>query len=402
MKMSDNTYKKYQSYTVEELLQDDFFISSMTDPTDETEAFWLKAVEEEVISLHDYKLARYYILSVQVRPETISLEETYDLWSSIEVANKENIRNKKKRLVLYLSAAAGTAALLALMLVVRTLSPADISEGIVVMDIGSIQPPEQATADIQLILAGNEAISLEGKEAEIAYHTNGIAINNEATTFSNAPTDQSHYNQLVVPFGKRSMLTLEEGTKIWVNAGTRIVHPVTFHAKQREIYIDGEAYLEVAKDAKRPFIVKTREMSVRVLGTAFNIMAYEKDTIQNVVLVEGSVQVHSSGKKETILSPNEMFLFANGKQEIKEVNIEDYISWKNGIYQYESEYLGTIMQRLSRYYGEEIVCSLSASRLPCSGKLDLKEDLRQVLNGITHTVPVTYSYDGQTYRITNE
>jgi len=402
MKMSDHTYKKYQSYTFEELLQDDFFISSMLYPTEETDEFWVKALEEKVISLNNYKLARYFINSVQVKPEPISMEETYNLWENIEVANKQNIRNKKRRLTFYLSVAAGVAAFLALILAINVITPETPIE-IATVNIENIKGPKNTTSDIQLILADNEAISLEGKEAEITYNKNGIAINNEETGLSNNVADKSQYNQLVVPFGKRSMLTLAEGTKIWVNAGTRVVYPIAFNEKNREIYIDGEAYLEVSKDKKRPFIVKTRDMSVKVLGTAFNIMAYEDDTVQNIVLVEGSVQVTSSGKKEeSILSPNEMFQLTDGKLEIKTVNVKDYTSWINGIYQYDSEHLGTIVKRLSRYYGEDIICSPSASQLPCSGKLDLKENLQQVLRGITHTAPVTYLHNGQTHTITNK
>lgn len=397
MEKLDNTYKKYQSYTVEELLEDDFFISSVLNPTDETDAFWMKAIEEEVISLHDYKLARYFIDSVHPKQEEVSIEEAYDLWQNIEVTNKRNIRNKKKRLSFFLSATAGIAALLAIVLLLN-ITPS-VEDQTILSNIEAIKAPALTSSDIQLILADNQAISLDGKEAEIAYNSKGIAINNQQTQLSE---QAAAYNQLIVPYGKRSMLTLAEGTKIWVNAGTRVVYPASFEGENREIYIDGEAYLDVEKDENRPFIVKTQNMSVKVLGTSFNIMAYEKDTIQHVVLVEGSVQVNSPERRDAILVPNEICQLVNGRQEIKTVDVEDYISWKSGIYKYKSESLGIIVQRLSRYYGEEIACSPSVSRLTCSGKLDLKDDLKIVLEGITHTAPVNYTFDGQTHKITNE
>lgn len=399
----DNTYKKYESYTVEELLQDDFFIESINHPTPETDRFWIKAIEKEVISLYDYKLARYYIQSVHPPKDLMGKEEEFDLWNRIAEANKENIiNNKKKKFKLLVISLSGVAALLALIFALNITSRISEKE-IRQAGIETIQAPSSATSnDIQLILADNETISLDGKEADITYTKEGIAINNEETQLSNYTTGHSvTYNQLIVPFGKRSMLTLAEGTKIWVNAGTRVVYPVSFDEKSREIYIDGEAYLDVQKDPERPFIVKTKNMSVNVLGTSFNIMAYEKDTIQNVVLVEGAVKINSSDK-ELLLSPNEMCEWINGEQHIKNVNVEDYISWKSGIYKYESERLGIIVKRLSRYYGENIECGPVASQLACSGKLDLKDDLRQVLRGITHTAPVVYAYEGNTHFITNK
>lgn len=139
-----------------------------------------------------------------------------------------------------------------------------------------------------------------------------------------------------------------------------------------------------------------------MLGTSFNVTAYEKDTLQSVVIVSGSVKVNTGGKQKAILSPNDMLTFSEDRQQIKKVNVDDYISWRLGIYQYNSENLGAILTRLSRYYGQEIECSMQASRFKCSGKLDLKDDLLTVLNGITQTVPVKCNIDNGKYMITNK
>jgi ferric-dicitrate binding protein FerR (iron transport regulator) len=273
-------------------------------------------------------------------------------------------------------------------------------------DIEDVHVPETAATDIQLILAGNETVSLEGKDAEIAYREDGIEINDQGSSMKKEQTlsEQSvTYNQLIVPKGKRSMLTFAEGSRIWVNAGTRIVYPAVFDKKTREIYVDGEAYLEVSRNEDCPFLVKTKDFNVEVLGTSFNIMAYEKDTVQNVVLVSGIVKIHAEDHvKETVLSPNEMYANSKGASEVKTVNVEDYISWKSGIYQYDSENLGTILKRLSRYYGQEISCMPQSAGLKCSGKLDLKDELEAVLNGIAQTAPVVCQYSDGKYVITNQ
>ena len=201
------------------------------------------------------------------------------------------------------------------------------------------------------------------------------------------------YNQLIVPLGKRSMLTFAEGTKIWVNAGTRVVYPATFDNVKREIFVDGEVFLDVMPDKECPFIVKTKQHRIEVLGTSFNITAYEKDTIHNVVLVSGAVKISSPEDETTFLSPSQLFTYANGAATVKTVDVDTYISWKSGVYQYNSERLGVLLQRLSRYYGIEIYCMEPVSQLKCSGKLDLKDDLQQILHGIARMAPISIKYE---------
>ncbi|MDH6306052.1 hypothetical protein M2459_002804 [Parabacteroides sp. PF5-5] len=402
--MLTEAHKKYRSYSVEELLQDDYFVHSMINPTKETDEFWKKAIDNKVIDLHDYKLARYFINSVQVENEKVSNEEKFELWENIEVANKYNLKKKKKRLFFYWSATAGVAALFILLFSlynIALLPENKISQN----GIESIKAPETPVMDIQLVLSDNETVSLEGQEAEITYNKDRIAINNKETELKNEITSSEQsvtYNQLIVPMGKRSMLTFSEGSKIWVNAGTRIVYPTTFDKKKREIFVDGEAFLDVSRDDKCPFIVKTKDLSIKVLGTSFNIMAYEKDSVQNIVLVSGSVKINSSNKEETHLSPNQMYTYSNNSYQVKTVNIEDHILWKSGIYQYNSEALEIILKRLSRYYGKEIKCTSETSLLKCSGKLDLKDDLQLVLEGISKTAPIKYEIIDEAYLITNK
>jgi ferric-dicitrate binding protein FerR (iron transport regulator) len=122
-------------------------------------------------------------------------------------------------------------------------------------------------------------------------------------------------------------------------------------------------------------------------------MAYENDTNQHIVLISGSVRVHSGDNAETVLSPNEMYISENGNSHVEKVNVEYFTSWKTGMYQYKSERLEVIMKRLSRYYGKDISCMPEVAHLKCSGKLDLKDDLNSVLRGISHTAPVNYQFD---------
>lgn len=112
------------------------------------------------------------------------------------------------------------------------------------------------------------------------------------------------------------VLTFSDGSKVWVNAGTRVIYPTEFEKDKREIYVDGEIYIEVARDEERPFYVRTKDMNVRVLGTKFNVTAYESEPIRSVVLAQGCVQVETTQTPKAILAPNQMFSSVEGKENI--------------------------------------------------------------------------------------
>ena len=187
---------------------------------------------------------------------------------------------------------------------------------------------------------------------------------------------------------------------LWVNSGSRVVYPEQFEAKQREIYIDGEAYLQVSPDKSRRFIVKTNKIDIKVLGTTFNITAYEEDDRQAVALVEGSVEIISDKKKLAALTPNDLFQYKNGQINIEQTDITQYISWVEGWYIFESEQLPSILDRLSRYYGKEIKYhKKEIEMIRCSGKLDLKDDLNKVLDALINTAPIRYATDKNVYSV---
>lgn len=383
-------YERYESYSAEDFLQDDFFIHSLMHPTDELEKFWQDAVNENRINKDEFTTACHFIRTVQVKEERLSYEEIFDLWENIEVRNKHFLKKKRRKLNFYYLTAAGVSAVLISVFFYYN-SLHDIRDTKAVSNIEQIAAPNNPAKDIQLVLSGNRTVSLEGQEAEILYNERGIEINKEETELGNVqsgPGKPVIYNQLIVPLGKRSMLTLTDGSRLWINSGTRLVFPVFFEKDKREIYVDGEVFVDVFPMKNKPFIVNTKTHSIEVLGTSFNLTAYEKDTVQNIVLVSGTIKIRTDNEKETILSPNEMYTYANGQREVKTVNVEEYISWRNGIYQYQSEELGVILTRLARYYGEEIIYTDDISHLKCSGKLDLKDDLHYVLKGIATTAPI--------------
>ena len=182
-----------------------------------------------------------------------------------------------------------------------------------------------------------------------------------------------------------------------MNSGSRVIYPELFEIDQREIYVDGEVYLQVAPDKERPFIVKTKKTDIKVLGTIFNVSAYEEEDTQTIALVEGSVEVIVNRKKAAVLTPNELFQYKDRQINIKKTNLTQYISWVEGWYIFDREQLSVILDKLSRYYGKNIEYHEDMGSIRCSGKLDLKDNFDEVLNAVLNATSVHYTKKGDVY-----
>ena len=256
---------------------------------------------------------------------------------------------------------------------------------------------DMRSSTVKLVLSSDSMLTFNTKAANIQYKSGRIICNSNQTVSDDA---SAAFNQLIVPFGHSSNLTLSDGTRIWLNAGTRLIYPVSFKEKTREIYVEGEIYLEVAHDADHPFIVRTSQnMDVRVLGTHFDVKAYRGGPLQRVVLVSGSVQVSQNNALAKLL-PNEMYEVRNGGSAVvKQVDPSYYISWTKGLYLTNDERLGDIFSDLMKYYGVDMKYDSSVASLRCSGKLDLKDNFESVMNAISETAPIVYNRSNNKYYV---
>lgn len=403
---SELKHTDFSKKTFEGFLQDDFFLSSMRHPTPETEAFWNAFEQSRPANLDDYVAARECVRTFALPNDRLSDAEVAGMWKQIadataKTVTKDAIYNKveqgkvRRSFWIGISAAASIVILLGSFFFLKNyqvLRTPDISAF-------AIETKESMpeTDETLLILSEENVVSLKEKESEITYDSLEIKANRE--NISKEKT--AEYNQLVIPRGKRSVLTFSDGSKVWVNAGTRVVYPAEFEKDKREIYVDGEIYIEVARDEKRPFYVRTKDMNVRVLGTKFNVTAYESESLRHVVLAQGCVQVETADTPKAILAPSQMFTSGNGKEKIEQVDVEQYISWIHGLYCFESADLGLVLKRLSTYYGINVEFDSALSNIKCSGKIDLKDNFETVLNGLTFVAPLSYVYheESMTYRI---
>ncbi|HWV69633.1 FecR family protein [Chitinophaga sp.] len=164
-------------------------------------------------------------------------------------------------------------------------------------------------------------------------------------------TTAAVYNTIIIPKGGQYQLTLADGTKVWLNASSSLRYPVSFSGKEREVELVGEAYFEVAGNEQMPFHVHANNIDVEVLGTSFNINSYKDEPVVKTTLLEGSVKV-TSGKQASKLKPGqEASVMADGEMKLQDnVNTEEVIAWKNGMFQFQAADIETVLRQAARWY----------------------------------------------------
>lgn len=380
--------EKYKNYTTIDFLKDKDFLKWQLFHDEEDLLFWdniiekypdLKSIIEEAVDLYKDNL--------RFNDFKMSQSEISDSLASLEKKINKREKRNPKRVVLSISAVAAVIVVFIISLPFFLNKNADQSD--IATFAQSLLPDDNDlySSDVKLILSESNTVVLNNKESSIEYKADAIKADDNLIP----KEETSPYNQLIIPYGKRSTITFSDGTKAWVNAGSKLAYPTEFGKAIREIYVDGEIYIEVAEDEKRPFVIKTEQMDIQVLGTKFNVSAYKADMIKSVVLLSGSVSISSDiNRKEIILNPNQMYSALENTCSVESVDANVYILWTQGLYQFESEELGNILTRLERYYGVKINCDAIVTELKCSGKLDLKDDLNKLLDELSRALPICY------------
>lgn len=238
---------------------------------------------------------------------------------------------------------------------------------------------EEITAQI----LQEKGMNIEYRNGEIVYHK------------SEEKTTEVVYNKLEVPRGGECMIKLDDGTKVWVNAETKLKYPVTFVGDRREVVLEGEAFFDVAKNEK-PFIVETSFGDVRVLGTAFGISAYASEPESYTTLVRGKVSVEREGIKPVVILPGEQVVTSkDGKMIKQQVDVEEFVGWKDGIYVFKEKSLGEIMKTLERWYNISVdFQEKSLVDLPFTGNLKRYDDINVFFDALTRTGDMKYRVEG--------
>ena len=262
---------------------------------------------------------------------------------------------------------------------------------------------ENTNSKVVLITGEGKEVNVEGVDSKITYSSTGdkVTIAEELSVYQKAlKEDEVVYNTLMVPFGKKSNLELSDGSKIWLNSGSRLVYPAVFKGGNREVYLEGEAIFEVVSDKKRPFLVVSEGQKIEVLGTVFNVSTYKSEKQVTTTLKSGSVQIEyqSQNSKNTTeklkITPGTQATYNKEDKRIasKPVNVEHYFSWRNNELVFKNDPLQFIIGKLIRHYNVKIEINASSlAEETFSGNLDLKENVEKVLQIIARTSDMEYT-----------
>lgn len=315
--------------------------------------------------------------------------------NQVSIDNQKSKKAKPK--IIYYITSAAAVALIAL---ITTLYFTDIKKSESepeVASIGEVMPDNS----VQLY-SGNRVMALDNNSALKISGKDKTALIEDADSDHEMLLDNVS-NRLVVPYGHRSSILLSDGSMVYLNSGTTIEFPTEFDNDKREISVSGEIFIEVEKDEKKPFIIRTPKSIITVHGTSFNLSSYADEMSESVVLLEGSVEIENSGSS-LLLKPNQKAEFAEGKILCKNIDVSEYISWMKGYLELNNIPLTDLLMKISRYYNVKFRFSnemdLSVHR--CMGKLFLSDNLDDVLDAFTNLTHLSYEKESDSMIYIND
>ena len=246
----------------------------------------------------------------------------------------------------------------------------------------------------QLLLQGLKDTCLNITENETLKINEDGSLKYSLSTFSQTP----EWHTLQVPRGGEYKIVLDDGTEIWLNSASELKYPAHFVGNERRVYLKGEAYFQVLRNEMIPFIVETRDMDVKVLGTSFNVSAYEDEENSHTTLVEGRVEVDDkiNGEKVT-LTPGKQALLLGEEMIVREVNTKLYAMWRKDRFTFASEDMEGVIRKLSRWYNVDFFFSNSSMKQKrFTGSLPKYSDISQVLKMIGMTTDIKFQIKGNT------
>lgn len=254
-----------------------------------------------------------------------------------------------------------------------------------------------------LTLADGTQVVLDSLGSGFIATQNGtqVVLQNGRLTYDAAGTlnENVAYNTMTTPKGRQFELLLPDGTKVWLNAASSIQYPIAFHGKERRVIVTGEAYFEVAKDPKKPFIVDlNKQVAVEVLGTHFNVNGYQDDGATIATLLEGSVRVTTGdqlhgqevsrdgppGHQEYMLVPGQQAIVnqpggSRNRVQIKPADLDKVMAWKNGFFNFEGASIREVMKQLERWYDITVVFEKGIPDIIFFGEMSRNVNLNELI-----------------------
>lgn len=332
------------------------------------------------------------------------VQERLEKWASIDVKKHAGIfereigvaRNRKIR---WWRACAAAVAVLCVVAAGIWMGTVRESAEIELADGGIVPGKAKAV----LVMDDGRQVELDTRDVNEIVEKDGKVIRNDSACINYTRESGVHgeglMNKIIVPTGGEYNLILSDGTTVYLNAESKIEFPVTFTGEERVVMLEGEAYFQVKASKEHPFIVKTKEMDVLVTGTEFNVKAYPDEEIVQTTLLQGKVTVFSGvGKEERVeIKPSQQAQWnrERAELEVREVDPDLFMAWRNGQFIFRQDRLEDIMRTLARWYGVEVVfLDERVKDMVFAGKLDRSKDITPILDVLKATDKLKVEING--------
>lgn len=395
---------KYKNYSIEDFTRDEYFQKWVLSPDAMSTNFWEHWLADHPHKRVTIEKSKRLVLLMNADDTELSDRDFDAMWRNIIERRDDGVRHRiedhKGNQPIFRKIAAVFVGLLATSLAVYMLvAPNDKHDLNILQETQITLELEDGTLEI-----------LDETSSKLVANTSGtIMVKQSHSTLQYKTIDSIPqvlaYNQLTVPYGKKFDLILSDGSRVFLNSGTKLRYPVFFlKDSPRNVYLDGEAYFSVETDKKRPFTVITDDMNTRVYGTEFNVSSYKNENNTSTVLVEGSVavyKVHNElAKTLVVLSPGERAVFENEEIGVSLVNTTKYIAWKEGRLLFEDDPFYLIIKELERNFNVVIDNKFEALQHKKFTAAFQNESLEQILKICQEHTPFKYKVAGNKIIIT--
>ncbi|TKG93880.1 DUF4974 domain-containing protein [Puteibacter caeruleilacunae] len=394
--------EEYLKYNVEELAEDRAFIRWVK--KGENDADWKALINSDTQFKVKAKQAREIIELLEDTYPDLQRKDLDAMWRNVEDLKRNyNFQQKTRKSYRAWSWAASILLIISLG-VIGGYYMQQKNQG---YDFAQ-QTAQEEKEGARLILADGNEVALNNERTEIEVKEDNQIIVDKSNRLKVKATEtnvkeQPKMNELIIPYGKRSDVTLADGTKVWLNAGSKLAFPSQFNGKTRDVYLEGEACFKVAKNKAQPFIVHADELGIKVLGTYFDVVSYPEDNHIETVLIEGSVSVQKKtalgiASKEMVLKPYQKASYNKDDGDLvvkNEPEADLYVAWIDGWLEFSKNSLPLVLTKLERYYNVEFVLPAGYRSVDLiTGKLDLKDSLEEVMMGLADLAEITYTIKG--------
>lgn len=274
--------------------------------------------------------------------------------------------------------------------------------------LAAIQPASQGAiltlsdgSKVALDSAGGGLLRQQGQVSVVKSGNGELKYLNKGTL----PVGKLAYNKLTTPKGRQFKLELPDGSKVWLNAGSSLEYPVAYNGAKREVKLEGEAYFEIVHDKQHPFFVNIsgsgEDLTIQVLGTSFNAMAYGDEAKIQTTLLEGAIRL-SRGKRATNVQPGEGATISresDAEFSVRKVDVDRVMSWKNGMFSYSQASLAEIMRDMARWYDVDVRYEGAVPDLKFDGYISRDNSLDKILK-ILELNHVGFRMEGRTIIVT--